>query len=119
MRPLEGVSYSRLSQAADQARAASEYLAGHYASRNDLIVGVQAVLDDLVFDPERTDEFDDAIEHSPPTWGSRPSGPSATPTTGRMSCGPSAPRTTWSSSARAAPPQTGSGGPTRRSSPTP
>jgi hypothetical protein len=62
MRPLEGVSYSRLSPAADQGRAAAEYLAARYASRNDLIVGVQAVLDDLVFDPEHTDEFEDATE---------------------------------------------------------
>jgi hypothetical protein len=55
MRPLEGVSYSRLSPAADQARAAPGYLvAGHYSRRNDPMVGVQAVLDDLVFDLERT-----------------------------------------------------------------
>ena len=62
LRPLEGVSYSRLSPAADQARTAAEYLAAHYADRNELIVGVQAVLEDLVFDPERTDEFEDMME---------------------------------------------------------
>jgi hypothetical protein len=62
MRPLAGVSYSRLSPAADQARAAAEYLAAHYADRNSLIVGVDAVLEDLVLDPERTSEFEDAME---------------------------------------------------------
>lgn len=59
---MEGVSYSRLAPAADQARAAAGYLAGQYADRNVLIVGAQAVLDDLVFDPEHTDEFEDAME---------------------------------------------------------
>jgi hypothetical protein len=62
MRPLAGVSYSRLSPAADQARAAAEYLAAHYADRNSLIVGVEAVLEDLVLDPDRTSEFEDAME---------------------------------------------------------
>lgn len=62
LRPLEGISYSRLSPAADQARAAAEYLADRYSTRNDLIVGVDAVLDDLVLDPEHTAEFEDAME---------------------------------------------------------
>ncbi len=61
-RPLEGVSYSRLSPAADQAAAAARYLAGRYPTRNVLIVGVDALLDDLVFDPQHTDEFEDALE---------------------------------------------------------
>jgi hypothetical protein len=62
LRPLEGVSYSRLSPAADQSRAAAEYLAGRYPDRNSLIVGIDALLDDLVLDPEHTDEFEDATE---------------------------------------------------------
>jgi len=61
-RPLEGVSYSRLSSAADQARAAAVYLSARYRSRNALIVGVEAMLDDLVWDPERTNAFEDAME---------------------------------------------------------
>jgi hypothetical protein len=64
LRPLEGVSYSRLSPAADQARAAAVYLAERYPDRNSLIVGVSALLDDLVFDPERTDEFENAMEQA-------------------------------------------------------
>jgi hypothetical protein len=62
MRPLEGVTYSRLSPVADQSRAAAEYLAGRYRDRNSLIVGVDALLDDLVLDPLRTGEFEDAME---------------------------------------------------------
>jgi hypothetical protein len=62
LRPLEGVSYRRLSPAADQSRAAAEYLAGRYPDRNSLIVGIDALLDDLVLDPEHTDEFEDAME---------------------------------------------------------
>jgi hypothetical protein len=63
MRPLEGVSYSRLSPVADQARAAAGYLADRYTTRNALIVGVEALLDDLVLDPGRTSEFEDAMEN--------------------------------------------------------
>ncbi len=61
-RPIAGVTYRRLSAAADQAQAASTYLASTYADPNGLLVGVNALLDDLVFDPEHTDEFEDAFE---------------------------------------------------------
>jgi hypothetical protein len=61
-RPLEGISYSRLSPAADQATAAVTYLAQRYPDRNALIVGVNALLEDLVFDPAHTAEFEDAME---------------------------------------------------------
>ena len=62
MRPLEGISYIRLSPAADQARAAAAELAARYPDRNSLIVGVEALLDDFVLDPERTNEFEDAMQ---------------------------------------------------------
>jgi hypothetical protein len=62
MRLMTGVSYSRLSPVVDQARAAAEYLAAHYADRNSLIVGVEAVLENLVLDPDHTSEFEDTME---------------------------------------------------------
>jgi hypothetical protein len=61
-RPIEGVTYRRLPAAADQAQAAAATLASRYQDRNDLLVGVNAILDDLAFDPNRTDEFEDAFE---------------------------------------------------------
>jgi hypothetical protein len=61
-RPIEGVSYRRISATTDQAQAASLYLSSIYADRNNLLVGVNALLDDLVFDPDHTDEFEDAVE---------------------------------------------------------
>jgi hypothetical protein len=60
--PMEGVSYTRLSIVADQAYAAAEYLRAGYADRNALLVGVDALLDDLVLEPEHTDEFEDAVD---------------------------------------------------------
>ncbi len=60
--PMEGVSYTRLSIVADQAYAAAEYLRASYADRNALLVGVDALLDDLVLEPEHTDEFEDAVD---------------------------------------------------------
>ena len=61
-KPIRGVSYHRLSAADNQSRAAADYLKATYSERNALLVGVNALLDDLQFDPERTDEFEDAME---------------------------------------------------------
>ena len=62
-RPIEGVSYQRLSAAADQAAAASTFLASAFTERNQLLVGVNALLDDLVLDPDHTNEFESAMEY--------------------------------------------------------
>jgi hypothetical protein len=61
-RPMHGVTYRRLAASADQAQAAAAYLGSTYGDRNALLVGVNALLDDLVFDPEHTDAFEDAME---------------------------------------------------------
>jgi hypothetical protein len=52
LRPRDGVEYHRLSNIADQARQASEFLTEHYSDGNDLIVGVAAILEDLMPDPD-------------------------------------------------------------------
>jgi hypothetical protein len=52
LRPRDGVEYHRLSSIADQAQQAAEYLTERYSNGNDLIVGVAAILDDLVPDPD-------------------------------------------------------------------
>ena len=63
LRPRDGVEYHRLSSIADQARQAAEYLTEHYGSGNDLIIGVAAVLEDLVPDPDpvRVPHFEQAL----------------------------------------------------------
>jgi hypothetical protein len=61
-KPMLGVGYRRLSAADNQARAAADYLRATYTERNALLVGLNALLDDLAFDPDRTDEFEDAME---------------------------------------------------------
>lgn len=53
LRPRDGVEYQRLSSISDQARHASEFLSSQYKDGNELIVGVAAILDDLVPDPDQ------------------------------------------------------------------
>ncbi|WP_062986022.1 DEAD/DEAH box helicase [Nocardia anaemiae] len=52
LRPRDGVEYHRISSIADQSRQATEYLTTRYENGNDLIVGVAAVLDDLMPNPD-------------------------------------------------------------------
>lgn len=59
-RPLSGVAYQRITAVDNQARAASEYLADRYVDADSLLLGVRAVLSDLIWDPNRTREFEDA-----------------------------------------------------------
>jgi hypothetical protein len=61
-RPLAGIGYRRLSAADNQARAAATFLKNTYPDRNSLVVGINALLDDFVFDPDGTAEFEDATE---------------------------------------------------------
>ncbi|ORT47061.1 helicase C-terminal domain-containing protein [Frankia sp. KB5] len=63
LRPRDGVEYHRLGGVADQARQAADFMAEHYDNGNDLIVGVAAVVDDLVPspDPTRVPAFEQAV----------------------------------------------------------
>lgn len=61
-RPLTGVSYARLPANVAQAQSAAEFLGSNYASRNELLLGFNSFLDDLVFDPDGTDEFENGVE---------------------------------------------------------
>lgn len=62
-RPMEGVTYRRLSASTNQARASSDYLSNQFVDGTELIVGVNTLLDDLAFDPEHTDEFEEAMQN--------------------------------------------------------
>lgn len=61
-RPLQGITYARLTPAGNQAQEAARFLANAYGDRNSLLVGVNALLDDLALDPGRTAEFEDSME---------------------------------------------------------
>ncbi|HEY3505793.1 MAG TPA: helicase C-terminal domain-containing protein [Actinocatenispora sp.] len=51
LRPRDGVEYQRLSNIADQARLAANHLTATYKDGNALVVGMHAILDDLIPDP--------------------------------------------------------------------
>ncbi len=59
--PLGGIAYVRLAQASDQAQEAHTFLASTYASGAELVVGVNALIADLAWDPQRTDQAEDAL----------------------------------------------------------
>ncbi|MGW4928616.1 helicase C-terminal domain-containing protein [Agromyces sp. NPDC004153] len=59
--PLAGVAYERIGQNSDQAQEARSFLAGTYVSGDALVVGVDAMIADLAWDPIRTDEAEDAL----------------------------------------------------------
>jgi hypothetical protein len=62
LRPAVGVDVRQARPAAVQARAAAEYLAATYADSTSLVLGLRAVLDDIVWDNDRTDDAEAAWE---------------------------------------------------------
>jgi len=60
LRPLSGVVKRRLTASADQAAALVDVLAA-YDNAAALRLGYEAILDDLAFDPDRTDAFEEAM----------------------------------------------------------
>lgn len=60
-RPLSGVTYHMLKGTDQQAISASTHLGDLYGNPAALRLGFEAVLEDLVFDPLRTDEFEHAL----------------------------------------------------------
>jgi hypothetical protein len=64
LRPKQGIVYVRLKgRAGEQAEAAAAYMREHYATGSDLLIAVNAILDDLAFDtdPARVDPFEQAV----------------------------------------------------------
>jgi hypothetical protein len=62
LRPISGVTYSRLPANLNQAQAISDYLTERYSSDIEMLIGVRSMIGDLVFDPDTTREFEDAME---------------------------------------------------------
>lgn len=60
-RPLTAISYVRIEGTDSQAKKASENLLGMFGNSPSLRLGVEAVIDDLEFDPSRTEDFEQAM----------------------------------------------------------
>ena len=63
LRPAAGITPARFKSAAVQARAAAEFLAGEYSDGISLVLGVHALLEEIQWDEERTDDAERAWEH--------------------------------------------------------
>lgn len=59
--PLAGIDYEHLGQTDDQAHQAKSFLSVAYTDGAELIVGIDALVTDLAWDPNRTDEAEDAL----------------------------------------------------------
>jgi hypothetical protein len=68
-KPRQGISARRITAPARQATAAATWLGRTYTSGNDLVVGIEAILDPLEFDPDGTDAFESALEKLAPHLG--------------------------------------------------
>lgn len=61
LRPLTGNTYRKLSASNHQAVTASDYLSGRYANGVEIKMGFEAIIEDLRFDPDRTEQFEQAL----------------------------------------------------------
>lgn len=74
-RPMAGVVPVRMSAARDQGEALAEYLGGRFSAGNELVIALEALRSDLQFDPETTDEFENAMEELARWLGLQPQRP--------------------------------------------
>lgn len=62
LRPLTGIQYHNLAKSEfSQGENASTWLIGQYATGNDLVVGFNALIQDLSWDPAHTRQFEQAV----------------------------------------------------------
>ncbi|MGV9267467.1 DEAD/DEAH box helicase [Kitasatospora sp. NPDC003701] len=62
LRPIEGVKATRLTVNNPQTVQAAEFLERTYRDRNELLLGIDALLADLGYDPKRVPAFEAALE---------------------------------------------------------
>lgn len=62
LRPVAGVAPVQLRAAAVQAHAAAAYLGGEYSRGTDLVLGIRALLEEITWEEERTDDAEAAWE---------------------------------------------------------
>lgn len=61
LRPLSGVTFRKLASTGAQAERAAQAYSGKFGSPSDLRLGFEAILADLKFDPEKTEDFEEAL----------------------------------------------------------
>jgi Helicase C-terminal domain/Type III restriction enzyme, res subunit len=69
MKPRAGVSARRVSASSSQAQSVAGYLERAYSTGTQMLIALEAILDAMVFDPERTDDFEDSVERLAPHLG--------------------------------------------------
>jgi len=60
-KPRDGIGYSRLKSTIGQAERCAKHLGSAYGSSDELLIGVNAILDDLVPNADATDRFEQAM----------------------------------------------------------
>ncbi|HEY5063383.1 MAG TPA: helicase C-terminal domain-containing protein [Xanthobacteraceae bacterium] len=61
-KPLAGITYKKIdTQGVDQAQLARDFLISQYKAGNGLVIGVNAILEHLVFGEFGTDEFEESL----------------------------------------------------------
>lgn len=68
-KPRTGVNARRLTAPTLQAQSIAAYLGQTYTRGNDLLISIEAILDDLTFDPAGTAEFENGLEALAPHLG--------------------------------------------------
>lgn len=61
LRPIAGVEYKKVKASGAQAQECSNYLASRYKSGSELVLGVEALLDDITWEKERWNETEEAL----------------------------------------------------------
>jgi hypothetical protein len=61
-KPLAGIAYKKIdTQGVDQAQLAREFLTSQYKTGNALVIGVNAILEHLIFSEFGTDDFEESL----------------------------------------------------------
>ncbi|MER7446745.1 helicase C-terminal domain-containing protein [Microbacterium sp. NPDC097977] len=61
LKPMAGITYTPLSYAGAQANTIASRLTAKYGTPATMRVGVESILDSLTFDPDATEEFEEAV----------------------------------------------------------
>lgn len=61
LRPIAGIEYKKVSAGAAQGAEAARFLSGRYGTGAEMVLGFEAVLNDLVWDNDRTDDTEAAL----------------------------------------------------------
>lgn len=63
LKPKDGISYKKVKIVDEQANQLQKYLLENYGShRNQVIIDIDAILEDLIFSPETANRFEEAIK---------------------------------------------------------